>query len=92
MSKKTWDKLSPTHQQILRESFPEALEVMSSEYERSFDAVIGILESEGVTVTKPSDIKPFMEAVQPVYDDLLSKLTKEQQDMVHYILELGEEY
>ena len=92
MSKKTWDKLSTTHQQILRESVPEALEVMSSEYERSFDAVIGILESRGVTVTKPTDIKPFIEAVQPVYDELLSKLTKEQQDMVHYILELGEEY
>lgn len=92
VSKKTWDKLSPTHQQILQESVPEALEVMSSEYERSFDAVIDILKSEGVTVTTPSDIKPFREAVQPVYDDLLSKLTKEQQDMVSYILELAEEY
>ena len=65
---------------------------MSSEYERSFDAVIGILKSKGVTVTAPSDIKPFREAVQPVYDDLLSKLTKEQQDMVYYILELAEKY
>ncbi len=92
MSKKTWDKLSPTQQQIIQESVPEALELMMSEYERSFDAVFEILKSKGVTITKPSNIKPFIEAIQPVYDDTLSKLTKEQQDMVHYIVELGEKY
>lgn len=92
ISKETWDKLSPIHQQILWEATSEGVNLMESEYERSFVAAIDILKSRGVTVNKPSDLRPFIEAVHPIYDELLPTLTKKQQDMVNYILELGEKY
>ncbi len=92
MSQKNWNKLSPTHQEILRESITEALNVLDSEYERGLNTAIDILKKEGVSVSEPSDVKPFIEAVQPVYDGLLPKLTKEQQDIVQYILKLGEDF
>ena len=92
MSQKNWDKLSITHQEILRESITEALNVLDSEYERGLNTAIDMLKKEGVSVSEPSDVKPFIEAVQPLYDELLPKLTKEQQDIVKYILKLGEDF
>jgi TRAP-type C4-dicarboxylate transport system substrate-binding protein len=92
MSKQNWEKLSTDQQEILRESIPEALKVLDSEYEKGLNTAIDMLKKEGVSVSEPSDVKPFIKAVQPVYDDLLPKLTSEQQEIVQYILELGEDF
>ena len=92
MSQKNWDNLSSAHQEILRESIPEALNVLDSEYERGLNTAIEMLKKQGVSVSEPTDMKPFIEAVKPVYDELLPKLTKAQQDIVQYILKLGEDF
>ena len=92
MSQKSWDKLSSSQQEILQELITEALNVLDSEYERGLNTAIDMLKEEGVSVSKPSDVNPFIEAVQPVYDELLPKLTKGQQDIVQYILKMGEDF
>ena len=66
--------------------------MLDSEYERGLNTAIDMLKEEGVSVSKPSDVNPFIEAVQPVYDELLPKLTKGQQDIVQYILKMGEDF
>jgi len=76
MSMTTWKKLSPAQQTLVKKAAQDA-----AEFERAWDNRMEAdwlkeVESKGMTVSKP-DLKPFRDAVKPVYDQYTPKYGKE---------------
>jgi tripartite ATP-independent transporter DctP family solute receptor len=76
MSMVTWKKLNPEQQKAVVKAAQEA-----AVYERSFNNAseklwVKELEGKGMKVTTP-DLKPFLDAVKPVYDTYTPKFGKD---------------
>jgi tripartite ATP-independent transporter DctP family solute receptor len=76
MSMVTWKKLNPEQQKAVVKAAQEA-----AVYERSFNNAseklwVKELEGKGMKVTTP-DLKPFLDAVKPVYDAYTPKFGKD---------------
>jgi TRAP-type transport system periplasmic protein len=81
MSMATWKKLSPAQQGIVKKAAQDA-----ADHERAWDNKMESdwlkeLESKGMTVTKP-DLKPFLAAVKPVYEQYTPKYGKDLLDSI----------
>ncbi len=68
MSKKTWDKLSPEDQAIVRQaakdSVPHMRELWAAQEKKSEDKI----RAAGVEIVTDIDKKPFIDAMKPVYE------------------------
>jgi tripartite ATP-independent transporter DctP family solute receptor len=76
MSMITWKKLNPEQQKAVLKAAQEA-----AVYERAFNNAseklwVKELEGKGMKITTP-DLKPFLEAVKPVYDTYTPKFGKD---------------
>jgi len=76
MSMVTWKKLTPSQQKAVVKAAQEA-----AVYERAFNNAseklwVKELEGKGMKVTTP-DLKPFLDAVKPVYDTYTPKFGKD---------------
>jgi tripartite ATP-independent transporter DctP family solute receptor len=81
MSMVTWKKLSPAQQEIVKKAAQEA-----ADFERAWDNKMEAdwlkeLEAKGMTISKP-DLKPFLAAVKPVYDQYTPKYGKSLLDSI----------
>jgi tripartite ATP-independent transporter DctP family solute receptor len=81
MSLATWKKLNPAQQGLVKKSAQEA-----AEFERAWDNKMESewlkdLESKGMIVSKP-DLKLFLEAVKPVYEQYTPKYGKNLIDSI----------
>lgn len=84
MSTHTWNKLTETEQKWLSQAVAESVEFQRKIWHEMTEESIRIVEGEGVTVVRP-DKTPFLESVQPIYDDLagseMGALAKRIQDL-----------
>jgi tripartite ATP-independent transporter DctP family solute receptor len=76
MSKKTWDKLTPEQQQIIKEESKKAGQWFRDENLKEEGDLIEKLKAEGMQVTEP-DIAAFRAAMQPAYDRIAEYAGKE---------------
>ncbi len=87
MSKKTWEKLSPEQQKILREESKKAGDWMRSEIQKEEASLVAQLREKGMAVThvRPDDFKAKM---KPAYDRIGEYAGK---DNVEHFLKMAEE-
>ncbi|WEX73929.1 TRAP transporter substrate-binding protein [Sinorhizobium numidicum] len=71
MSKATWDKLSPEHQEIFRQAAKESVAKQRALWEAAEKTARAAVEAAGSKVVEV-DKKPFVDAMQPVYDKYLA--------------------
>ena len=81
MSTITWKKLTPAQQQIMKKAAQDA-----ADFERAWDNKMESdwlkeLENKGMMVSKP-DLKPFLAAVKPVYEQYTPKYGKNLLDSI----------
>ena len=67
MSKKTYDKLTPEQQKIIREESKKAGQWFRDEMQKEEAGLIGKLKEKGMQVTEP-DVSKFKAQMQPAYD------------------------
>jgi TRAP-type C4-dicarboxylate transport system substrate-binding protein len=67
MSKKTYDKLTPEQQKIIREESKKAGQWFRDEMQKEEAGLIGKLKEKGMQITEP-DIAKFKAQMQPAYD------------------------
>lgn len=81
MSKVTWDSLSPEDQELIKKAAVESVAVMRQLWNEQVEASRAIvMESGNVEVVDEVDKQPFIDAMQPVYDQFVT--TPELQDLV----------
>lgn len=68
MSKKSWDKLTPEDQAVVRQAAKDSVAVMRDLWDKQEKASEDKLEAAGVQVIKDIDKTPFIEAMVPVYE------------------------
>lgn len=84
-SKVVWDTLPADEQAAIRKAAKESVPYMRKLWDEREAASQKVVEAAGVTVTKNLDLKPFSEAMKPVYDKFAS--TPALQDLVKRISE-----
>jgi tripartite ATP-independent transporter DctP family solute receptor len=67
MSKRTFEKLTPEQQKILKEAAQVATAVQRETVAANEQTLLAGLENKGMTVNKLPDTAPFRQAVQPIY-------------------------
>jgi tripartite ATP-independent transporter DctP family solute receptor len=87
MSKKTWDKLTPEQQQIVREESKKAGDFMRKTLRDAEADQITKLEELGMEVTRP-DVAQFKAKMGPAYDRMKASVGAENVD---YFLKIVEE-
>ncbi len=88
MSKKTYDKLTPEQQQIVREESKKAGDYMRKAVQESEADLIAKLKEQGVTVEKV-DLAPFKAKMGPAYDTIAGYSGKEN---VEQFLKMAEKF
>ncbi|PID75994.1 MAG: C4-dicarboxylate ABC transporter [Deltaproteobacteria bacterium] len=83
MSKKTWDKLSPEDQQMIRKAATESVAVMRDLWNKRVTKSREIVLANGNEVVEEVDKQPFIDAMGPVYERFVS--TPELKDLVKRI-------
>jgi TRAP-type C4-dicarboxylate transport system substrate-binding protein len=76
MSKKTWDKLTPEQQKIVKEESKRAGQWFRDRMVEEEGELIQKLKDKGMQVTQP-DIAKFRSAMQPAYDRIADYAGKE---------------
>lgn len=84
INSKTWDSLSKTQQEILKEAGKNATEYCKHIVSQAEEETIKKLESEGATVTKVKDISPWRNACK----DMIQDSSKEFPELYQKILDL----
>ena len=87
MSKRSWDKLSPEDQRLVREAARASVPVMRQIWDKRVKSSREQVLANGNQVIETIDKAPFRDAVQPVYDLFLT--TPALQDLARRILETG---
>lgn len=67
---KAWNSLAPGEQKALAEAARESAVFERTLWREETERLYGLLEKEGVKITRGVDAAPFIRAVQPVYDRL----------------------
>ncbi|QKV17028.1 TRAP transporter substrate-binding protein [Oricola thermophila] len=73
MSKKTWDKLTPEQQAIVKEAGRNSAELQRKLWAEREKASMEKVIAGGVTVNEIADKKPFQDAMEPVYEAFLAE-------------------
>ena len=79
MSKKTWDKLTPSQQRIIMEESKKAGQWFRESMVKEEAGLIEKLEAKGMKITKP-DVSQFRAAMQPAYERIGKYAGKENVD------------
>lgn len=75
MSQKAWNALSPANQQLVAQAASEGNDMISQEYVTVDKTSLERMEAFGTNVNKgPFDLRPWRQAVQPVYDKYMKEL------------------
>lgn len=69
MSKKVFETLTPEQQTIMLEAGKELQEIQWQLWDEYYTSVVDELKKVGVEFTEIDDLTPFVEAVQPVWDE-----------------------
>ncbi len=77
-----WNKLSSKDKKIFQKAAIEAANYERKTIEGIINELIKKLEEKGMKVNKVSNIKPFMEAVKPVYKEFEPKIGKKVMETV----------
>lgn len=85
ISKRSWDKLSPGDQRLVREAARASVPVMRQIWNERVESSREQVLANGNAVIESIDKAPFRDAVQPVYDLFLT--TPELRDLARRILE-----
>ena len=90
---KTWfDSLSAENQEAVLKAGEEFSDVWNNEiWPEATEAAMKTMEKEGVEITEV-DKSLFIEAVQPVVDDFLSKASDEQKELYNLLVETRKNY
>jgi tripartite ATP-independent transporter DctP family solute receptor len=72
MSLKTWEKLTPEQQAILKEAGQTSANLQRELWQAREAASMKIVQAGGTTVNTIADKGPFQEAMAPVYDQFLA--------------------
>ena len=62
-----WERLTPQEQEWLQEAADESAQYQKKLWEKATEEALRTVKEAGVEIIRP-DMKPFVEAVQPVYD------------------------
>lgn len=83
-SLKVWnEKLNAEQRKMVMEVIPEVDKIMNAAYDKSQEADLNKMKEYGVKVYEgPFNLKPYREAVKPVYAKHVPKLPKEAQEVV----------
>ncbi len=73
MSLKTWNKLSEEEQNLILEATEAWAKTMNEEGLKQDQEALKILEENGIKVSYPEDLTPFIEACKPVYEKFFSE-------------------
>jgi TRAP-type C4-dicarboxylate transport system substrate-binding protein len=84
MSKKTWDKLTPEQQKIVKEAGRTSADLQRELWAEREKASIEKVKAGGVEVNEIADKAPFQAAMAPVYDQFL-ETNPELADLVDLI-------
>lgn len=79
MSKKTWDKLTPDQQKIIKEESKKAGDFMRAAVQKEEANLVKQLEEKGMKVTKPN-VADFKAKMQPAYDKIGAYAGKDNVD------------
>ncbi|MDQ2695252.1 MAG: TRAP transporter substrate-binding protein [Pseudomonadota bacterium] len=71
MSKKSWDKLSPEHQELVRKAARQSVEKMRALWTAYEQEARAAVEKGGASVVEV-DKQPFIDAMGPVYDRFIT--------------------
>ncbi|MEX6507434.1 TRAP transporter substrate-binding protein [Jiella sp. M17.18] len=82
MSKVSWDKLSPDDQKAVRQAAQDSQKKMSELWDAREEQSKKVIKAANVKVNEV-DVKPFIKAVQPVYDKFIT--TQALKDLVSRI-------
>ncbi len=85
ISERTWQKLNPEDQKILKEAAKELEGYNRKIVEKEEQEILTELQEHGTTVTKPKDIKEWQNAVQFIYE----KYGSEYIDLIEKIRSMG---
>jgi len=79
VSKKFWDKLSPTEQRLMREAYEESREYQKQQTQIAVDKSLAGLREKGMTFTDiaPADLARMREATKPVIEKFLAEYDPE---------------
>lgn len=85
VSKALWDKLSDADKQIIKDAAKASEEVQKKSWKEYEEKSIEAIKAKGNVITEISDLKPWQDAVKPVYDkyagdlkDLIDKINAVQ--------------
>jgi tripartite ATP-independent transporter DctP family solute receptor len=79
MSKKTWDKLTPDQQKIIKEESKKAGDYMREQVQKEEANLVKQLKEKGMQVTTPN-VADFKAKMQPAYDKIGQYAGKENVD------------
>jgi TRAP-type C4-dicarboxylate transport system substrate-binding protein len=68
MSKKTWDKLSPEDQELIKKAAAESVPYQRQLWDEAAADARAKMEAAGVEIITDIDKQPFIDAMAPVYD------------------------
>ena len=88
MSKKSWEKLSPEDQEIVRTAAKESVAKMRELWQAREAESEKMVREAGVEVVKDIDKQPFIDAMKPVYEKYVTN--DKLKDLVARIEELAE--
>ena len=94
MNKKKWESLSPEHQKIIKDTARIALLALNQGFEDETEKAINAIEESGVEVYRipTSEMQPFIDSTQVVWDKYLAQLPKRIKEIALEIKKLGEKY
>jgi tripartite ATP-independent transporter DctP family solute receptor len=88
MSLKTWQGLSPEHQQAMAASAKAWVKSMDDEGLKQDTEALKKMEAKGTKINTIKDMTPYVNATKHIYDQMLKDYPKEYRDTVDKILKL----
>ncbi|MEP2531479.1 TRAP transporter substrate-binding protein [Shimia sp.] len=88
MSKKSWDKLTPDQQKIVKEAGRASANLQRELWQAREAASMEIVQAGGTVVNTIADKGPFQDAMAPVYEGFL-KANPDLADLVNMIRDAG---
>jgi len=86
MSLKTWQRLSPEHQQAVLESAKAWVKSMDNEGLKQDTEALKKMEAKGTRINTITDMTPYVNATKHIYDQMLKDYPREYRDIVDKIL------
>ncbi len=91
---KLWESLSPEHQKIISDTVIIGVETMNQVFEDEDKKALVAMEEAGVEVYRMpiSEMAPFVEATNVIWEEALPKFPKRIQELALEIKDIGEKY